>query len=1156
MSDEILRARADLVGRVRAEFVGPGSEGQDGELVENERISESPLRRYALGILYPQKAVVGEDIVQGDAAQEEEPNDVPELRPDLGDDIPAGEDDSRSIETDQGDQSITGANQFCPSSFAISFFVPESKGEYRILVEAAKYRRLTDDESFVDVREDLEWFSKVPLHECYMLNDSRFYHITRASARELRGLLGKEDYLRFSRVHDKASNFKSRGFRRTPVTIFDDIVNFSVTRDSLPSRQPEETRIIVRQRRVEDGKLGITISVINLNHVESNETKYSHPEMCLFQNRIRVVGIQGSTFLPTRRIQLASSRDAEEDMLFAGSGVYAVGHGCSVVWKGEGKITEISTEYTPMFESAQTNPTPKAFESTSPNILRMTYLAFGGEREPILIELENFGEGYGRWIEGLEKIAADLDAPRKFRASKALLECRTAKQRILDGVNLLRDDDLAWEAFRLANEAMAMQRYHSETYLKKPRKLGEGELVFPPDYSAVSPEMATWRPFQLGFLLINLRGIVDPTSIWRRTADLLWFPTGGGKTEAYLGCIAFTIFFRRLKYGSRGLGTSVIMRYTLRLLTAQQYLRASTLILACELIRRKNPRLEKEEITIGLWVGRENTPNLQAEAAKKVAELLMDKNRFRDENPFQIAQCPWCGTDLINEARPERSGYVARPQFHFQCIEPKCSFSGYLPLQVVDEIIYSRPPSLLFGTVDKFAMVAWKHESMSFFGLECNKDRAVSYIRRPPDLILQDELHLISGPLGSLFGLYEAVLDYLCSSGGHPPKVICSTATIKRASDQIRLLFNRSAFSFPPSGLDMADNYFSELVPLSEAPGRVYLGLMSVGVTQTSALIKALSTLLYGNIQVPEVIKDKYYTLVCYFNTIKEMGHVASLLDADVREKIITLQARYRTIFKRPMWRRELTSRERSSEIPKILDQLTKDYYPSKSAIPIVLSTNMFSVGVDISRLNLMFVSGQPKGASEYIQATSRVGRRDPGLVVVLYDGFRPRDRSHYENFVAFHQSFYRYVEPTGVTPFSEPARRRGLHTLLVIAARHRFGLPKNKDAAQFAQETIDDDFRDFLLNRIWDLDQTEKPNAAKEIDELIQHWVRRRSPELVYAAFSHPNASAAQRQAAASQEVLMRPYGDPTEAKDPAIWYVLQSLRNVDIPTVCVLED
>jgi ATP-dependent helicase YprA (DUF1998 family) len=278
-------------------------------------------------------------------------------------------------------------------------------------------------------------------------------------------------------------------------------------------------------------------------------------------------------------------------------------------------------------------------------------------------------------------------------------------------------------------------------------------------------------------------------------------------------------------------------------------------------------------------------------------------------------------------------------------------------------------------------------------------------------------------------------------------KIICSTATIKRADEQIRSLFDRNTEVFPPSGINISNNYFSEEISTKVLPGRMYLGLMSVGITYTSAQVKALSNLFYNNILLEPDIIDVYYSIVAYFNTIKELGHTATLIDADVNEKIKTLQARYRTIVYRPLWKRELTSREITTELPKILKQLENVKYPDQNAIPIILSTNMFSVGVDISRLNLMYVAGQPKSASEYIQSTSRVGRSDPGLIVVMLDGFRPRDRSHYENFKAFHQSFYRFVEPAGVTPYSEPARRRALHALLIALVRLKYGLSEDADA-------------------------------------------------------------------------------------------------------------
>ncbi len=273
-----------------------------------------------------------------------------------------------------------------------------------------------------------------------------------------------------------------------------------------------------------------------------------------------------------------------------------------------------------------------------------------------------------------------------------------------------------------------------------------------PDY----PRKTKWRPFQLAFILINLRAFTDPASPDRSIVDVIWFPTGGGKTEAYLGLAALVILLRRMGRPANA-GTTVLMRYTLRLLTTQQFQRAASLICALELMRRASPEeLGSTPISIGLWLGGAVTPNRSAQAISAFERLGRDGG----DNPFNVLACPWCGVEMgpreydngvrvFGYRRVRRRGTADRIQF--RCEDPGCPFSGEegLPLEVVDDAIYEEPPTLLIGTVDKFAMMPWDPEARKIFGID-NPEAG-----HPPDLIIQDELHLISGPLGSMVGHYE-----------------------------------------------------------------------------------------------------------------------------------------------------------------------------------------------------------------------------------------------------------------------------------------------------------------------------------------------------------------------------------------------------------------
>ena len=399
--------------------------------------------------------------------------------------------------------------------------------------------------------------------------------------------------------------------------------------------------------------------------------------------------------------------------------------------------------------------------------------------------------------------------------------CRRCLTRMKEGVALLGDPDRQlMTAFRIANRAMLMQQVHSKL---KARSLDSEFPGIPSDYREEPGVNRQWRPFQLAFLLMNVAGTSDQSHRDRQLVDLIWFPTGGGKTEAYLGLTAYIIALRRLRNPDNA-GTTVLMRYTLRLLTAQQFQRASALIMALDLLRRERylgADLGDEPISIGLWVGQSLSPNDRSEA--RAALSRMRGSNKRSDNPFQVLHCPWCGCELKDRMK---LGYLEerlRPgeprTVFFRCPDGSCAWGDgntRMPIMVVDDDIYASPPTLIMGTVDKFAQVAWKDETGRIFG--AGGENA------PPELIIQDELHLISGPLGSIVGLYEGVIERLCRSETSGPKIVASTATIRQAREQCKALYNRDTMEFPAQGLKAGDSYFAyedSTAPVASMP--VYL---------------------------------------------------------------------------------------------------------------------------------------------------------------------------------------------------------------------------------------------------------------------------------------------------------------------------------------------
>ena len=623
---------------------------------------------------------------------------------------------------------------------------------------------------------------------------------------------------------------------------------------------------------------------------------------------------------------------------------------------------------------------------------------------------------------------------------------------------------------------------------------------------------------------MSVNSIVNPELPERDLVDLIWFPTGGGKTEAYLGLTAFTIFYRRMAYSGESGGTTVIMRYTLRLLASQQFVRAGTLICACEAIRKDSSGKKKYPsydlgtgpITIGLWIGGTHTPNRNTGAQGCAQGHLEELNKAsakslryaKDKhNKFQILKCPWCGTKLVREVDSTGKkcvgqwGYAMKDNKHFYmyCPQEKCLFESRLPIQVVDEELYENPPTLLFGTVDKFAMMAWNGAVASFFG---------SYSKnRTPELIIQDELHLISGPLGTMVGLYEAAVDKLCSKKGVRPKIVASTATIRRAKDQCASLYNREVRQFPPPGLDAEDSYFSREASSDEKPGRIYVGIMPAGKTKAMMEVRLISTILQRVHMMPfsDEVKDKFWTLATYFNSLRDLGKCSTLVDDDVKDNIRRIAYRFgRRNGARPTGAAsELTSRVSTTQLNDTLDRLEHLTYCKenqknrKYAIGVLLATNMISVGVDVDRLNIMLLVGQPKLTSEYIQASSRVGRTYPGMAIVLYDGSKSRDRSHYEQFHAYHDSFYKYVEPTGLTPFSKPARDRAMHAVAISLMRLAHNFAEDESAAMFDKDiSAVKEVQNYILQRAREINERmdfplsdETPAIERELIDFWEKW-------------------------------------------------------------------
>lgn len=889
-------------------------------------------------------------------------------------------------------------------------------------------------------------------------------------------------------------------------------------------------KLYVRTSRWDDVVL-VTAAVSNATELPKQPRRRDLEEATFFQFAMEIRAVCDSRLHPR---PIGGGGDDEDSLsaalIYRNTAEYAVGHVCSAAWPKTPVVDYISTRWIP-------DAVVRNMSARGDRAFRPVTGDPDSDEEPTLRPLsarwlaecsdEEMQEGltllvdcYGAWIESQVARSCDggdLAAEFHPQAAANLRRCTEAMKRMSAGRDLLTSDPDVRAAFRNANLAMDAQRGWS------------------------NDEPLTWFPFQLAFALLCLESIARPGCDDRKVMDLLWFPTGGGKTEAYLLLTAFTIFLRRLRGDAPSAtgGVTVFMRYTLRLLTIQQFQRAAALICACELLRigrlegapsAPDPRLRASPpISIGLWVGEGSTPNRVGQAAAALAQN-------RDSTPAQLQECPCCHERLKWSVPPPEDRVIV------QCRTADCEIAAALrslPVWTVDDDVYRERPSLVIATADKYAQIVRNAKTGALFGLGDEPSP-------PPELIIQDELHLISGPLGTMAGIYEIAIDALCAGAGPRPKVIGSTATIRRAREQIRALFDRDAFQFPPPGIDHDNSGFA--VADTESPGRLYLGVTTAGRSAKFTLQAVAASFLQSSpgSGEPATAVDPYWTLVIYYNSLRELGGSLVLMQDDVVKSIEEYARRGHGEIPRPAPEvAELNSRIPSSAIPDILTRL-KRKAGDAAAIDVVLASNMISVGMDVPRLGLMVVNGQPKGIAEYIQATSRVGRgTTAGLVLTIYNASKARDRSHFETFATWHQSLYRDVEATSVTPYAARARERALHAPMVAFARHLIpGLDGEPVSVRGHEEDIEA-FIDAVVDRAERADRRETTGVRRYLERRLDQW-RARGP-ISYWDDGKP----AQSLLISAEAVATKRAGGRTAG---AAWPTPNSMRSVEAAAEYVL--
>ena len=878
---------------------------------------------------------------------------------------------------------------------------------------------------------------------------------------------------------------------------------------------------------------------------------------------------------------------------------YGIGHGCSVSW-GENYV---QTEYMPLCDTPDVDPTPRDTSKpplnqeapeflTNSKVQQIKFLSTLSDAtdQEIIEGLKNFIEAYGEWISIKQQVIEkdDFDENQKEVAFNELARCDKDYKRLKHNVQYyLQVDSDNLKKFRLMNTSMFIQMWHGKYAGKDEIKQKMDDASFSgfnaDFYKTCNDDIfqagipSGWRAFQLAFILLNLDGIFDDTPNNEKRnelVDLVWFPTGGGKTEAYLGLISLTILHRRMKYKERGGGTAAIMRYTLRLLTLQQFQRASKLIVALELMRRgKNSfgqDLGEEPIRIGLYVGDNQLPNKTVD--KKKHKGLLDEFKNLNQNqsskiPFD--KCVCCGSEIRGNKEFLKTNYnqnIGR----LECTNMMCAMRtpigpqvkqrsdmGFFPFLLADDSIYQHPPALLFGTVDKFAQLAHKvdnsneligrqKDSRRLFGRgnwETYKPKE-GYL--PPDLIIQDELHLLLGPLGTGVALFESAFEQLCTRKDKTkPKVISSTATTRNTGLQIEALFNKSLSIFPKPGIDCDDSFFGmykreyhsqDINDFSYKSNRRYIGILPTGRTQVwmqmriDALCLAHRALFELEYHQDDTInpnfsknlsdaQNYYHTVVSYFNSVKEVGRTQAQVQTYILKetrKILNRSMRSQKLLK-PIYamkdkliEAELTGRLSGEEVKKELARVesnwTPNHFPTKkldsegnevfndkgeviiernyNVIPeFVVATNMISVGLDVSRFNTIVMNSMPRNTAEYIQASSRVARNDLGLVLTVHHPFRARDLSHYEKFIEFHEKMYSYVEPISITPFTKKAVDKFMPLYVATIVRHLFEEFANRNSAR----DITDDKVEDIVNRCISYFESRQKRLENQTDESIK---------------------------------------------------------------------
>ena len=710
--------------------------------------------------------------------------------------------------------------------------------------------------------------------------------------------------------------------------------------------------------------------------------------------------------------------------------------------------------------------------------------------------------GSDNWSEGVvERRARDEAWSQDMRdqADEEAAKFFDELGRLRDGLALIEKDDDLRRSFQLANRAFA-----------------ESPVV----------EHIAWRPFQLGFLLANAASIVEVSVDGpRRVVDTLWFATGGGKTETYLLYVLTAAFYDRLR-GKRE-GITSWGRFPLRMLSLQQTQRFADVIVSAELVRR-DENIAGREFSLGFFVGKQGTPN----KIKRTPDFDNPDDPTDPDMPpkYQVLlHCPFCGSGDL-QMRFDQTRWT----LDHVCNASGCHWAGRpLPFRIVDDEIYRSLPTVVLGTLDKAASIAVQAAMRGFYGAPSGRcpvqGHGFTYAPRSgspggclfpgctaqpgplgqdsslyaPTVRMQDELHLLRDSLGAVDSHYEALLDDLQRHYGSAPKIIASSATLAGHDDQVEALYRREGRTFPRPGPQVGQSFWS---CDTDILARRFAGLAPRGVTleyATDQLTESLQRVTRRAVEdpaavaaeigvdaaiIPELVWN-YGVDVVYGSNLKDLEAVARSFDTQIQ-------------LDRPVNAATLTGRTPLDEVRTTLDRLQDPEPDFYDRVHLVAASSMLSHGVDVNRLNVMVMLGLPLATAEFIQTTSRVGRRHSGLVIVLHKIGRERDAAVYRTFPSFVAHADRLIDPIPITAKSrrvleltfaglEQARIYGIHEPAAIASGLKQLTKPSPLRRAFARlPVLEPDELDELIDML-DFDGPLDENLRRDLTDYVREFYR-----------------------------------------------------------------